>query len=65
MGRGMGLGKGMNPNPDAAPRGLSVQPTPSNLSRDQELKLLKEQSKELEHRINEIQARMNSLEENG
>jgi predicted Fe-Mo cluster-binding NifX family protein len=65
MGQGMGLRKGLNPNPDTAPRDLSVQPNPSNLSRDQELNRLKEQSKELQRQISDIQARIKKMEENG
>ena len=65
IGKGMGLGNGMGSGPDISEGVTSDRPVPRNFSRDQELNLLKEQSRELQRQMDDIQARISKFDENG
>jgi hypothetical protein len=61
MGLGKGTGRGFNVSEGDA----SAQPVSTNFSRDQELNLLKEQSRELQQQMKDIQDRIEKLDKNG
>lgn len=62
MGRGMGSGKGMGRGMSGFSGGTSDRPSGQALSREEELKRLKEQQKELRDKIESIESSINDLE---
>ena len=61
MGRGMGGGKGMGRGMSGSSWGGSGQPGPMPLSKEEELKSLKDQANELRKQINAIESGNNGL----
>lgn len=62
MGRGAGIGMGMGRNQDIQKEDRFPQNPQENLTKGQELSLLKEQSRELQKQMAEIQAQIEKLE---
>ena len=58
IGRGMGMGRGMS----GSSRGSLDQPNPTSLSKDEELKRLKDQANEMHKQIEALEASMHALE---
>ncbi|MBL7226118.1 MAG: DUF5320 family protein [Desulfobacteraceae bacterium] len=58
IGRGMGMGRGMG----GSSRGGSGQPEPTPLSKEEELKRLKDQANEMHKQIEALEASMDALE---
>jgi len=61
-GRGMGRGKGMGRRMDGSMWGGSSQPEPSTLSKDEDLRSLKDQANELRKQLETIESSINGLE---
>ncbi len=62
MGRGMGGGRGMGRGMGSSTLGGSSQPAPPALSKEDELKGLKDQANEMRKQIEGIEASINALE---
>jgi predicted Fe-Mo cluster-binding NifX family protein len=63
-GRGMGRGRGMGPGMGMSAWNLSNDTSSADSTRDQELRALKEQAKNLKNQMREIEARIKNLEKN-